>query len=164
LSHKKPKHKINPVLRKIPNTAEFPLTGKKPRSDPDYLPSSVKDKHPTWRMSLIDFEGPWGWSNISDIKALKNIQERLKSFEDMTWGEIEKKLITKGTPQNHFMSTNKICKAAKDRLKEINLDDRDTLYSLRFSNVERLWGIREAEVLYIVWWDHNHSVFPIHHK
>jgi hypothetical protein len=79
----------------------------------------------------------------------------------MTWGEIERKVIKKGSPQNHFMSVDKIDKKARERLKEIKLGDQESLYSLRFSGSERLWGIREAEILYIIWWDHNHSVYPI---
>ncbi len=112
-------------------------------------------------MGLIDFEGYWGWNNVNKIDMFKVIHDKLKSFESMTWSEIERKLTNKGSQQNHFMPVSKICREAKNRLKEINLDDRDTLYSLRFSGTERLWGIREGEVLYIIWWDHNHSVYPV---
>lgn len=164
MSHKRPKHKVKPSLNKIPNSIELASTSKKPRIDPENSPISTKQKKPTWRMGLVDFEGCWGWGNINQLDVFKTIQDKLKNFESMTWGEIEKKLTPKGTPQNHLMSISNICKNAKDRLKQINLDDRDTLYSLRFSNTERLWGIREGEILYIIWWDHDHSIYPVPKK
>jgi len=161
VSRRNPKNKVAPLIGKTPHNIESPFTEKKPSIDPNNAPTSVKEKKPSWRMGMIDFGGYWGWEKLNNIDSLRTIQDKLKHFETMTWGEIEKKLIRKGSPQNHFMPVNKICKDAQRRLREINLDDQDYLYSLRFSGAERLWGIREAEILYIVWWDHNHSVYPI---
>lgn len=144
-----------------PKNIIIPSGKKYPAIDPNNAPESIKHKKPVWRMGLIDFEGYWGWGNVNNVAAIKSIQDKLKNFESMTWGEIESKLIKKGSPQNHFMPVNKIDKKARERLKELHLGDQESLYSLRFSGTERLWGIREAEILYIVWWDHNHSVYPI---
>jgi hypothetical protein len=161
LKKKKPKQQAHPLVAKIPHSIESPVNKKNPTFDPAYSPASTKQKMPVWRIGMIDFGGYWGWENLNNVDSLKSIQDKLRHFEKMTWGEIEKKLIGKGTQQNHFMPVNKICKDARNRLKEINLDDQDYLYSLRFSGTERLWGIREAEILYILWWDHDHSVYPI---
>ncbi|MDO8282710.1 MAG: hypothetical protein Q7U10_08860 [Thermodesulfovibrionia bacterium] len=161
MSNKRPKWQIQPSTAKTPNRVETPSGKKTPTIDYAHSPESINQKRPVWRMGMIDFEGQWGWGNLNSADAFKTIQNRLKSFETMTWGEIATKRISKGSPQNHFMPVSKICKDARDRLKELNLDDLDELYSLRFAARERLWGIRQAEILYILWWDHNHSVFPM---
>jgi hypothetical protein len=81
----------------------------------------------------------------------------------MTWGEIEKKFGRSNT-QNHEMPVKKICKTAQERLSEIKLDDIDCLYSIRVSAKERLWGIRKDRVLYIIWWDPEHTVYTVSKK
>lgn len=75
----------------------------------------------------------------------------------MTWAEIE-------GDKNHFMPVGKVSKDAKQRLREIGLDDRDTLFSFRLSGKQRLWGYREEAVLYILWWDPEHTVYPVAKK
>ncbi|KJU85359.1 hypothetical protein MBAV_002442 [Candidatus Magnetobacterium bavaricum] len=160
MSKKKPKHKAISSVKKIPHKIESPSVKKKPARDLS-LSIESKSKNPVWRFGMVDFEGQWGWENLNRVDDFKLIQGKLKNFETMTWGEIEKKLIKKGTPQNHSIQVEKICKDAQDRLKEIKMDDRDELYSLRFSGKERLWGVREGEILYILWWDPYHTVCPI---
>lgn len=134
---------------------------KKPRVAPDNFSASIKTQKPSWQIAIMDFEGDWGWHKVNP-EQFKSIQEKLKSFESMTWGEIEKKRIKGGSQQNHTMSPTKICKEAYNRLVEIQLDDIDSLYSLRLSGVNRLWGIRrENGVFKILWWDPEHSIYPV---
>lgn len=103
---------------------------------------------------MIDFGGPWGWNKIKDSSILLTIQERLKNVETMKWPEIENR-------HNHFIQVKNIGKEAKKRLREINLEDCDTLFSFRVSGKKRLWGIRDNEVLNILWWDPEHTVYPV---
>lgn len=133
---------------------------KNPRISSDNIPTPVRSQKPSWQIALMDFEGKWGWRNV-DIEQLKSIQDRLKNFESMTWGEIEGKKTSKGSQQNHVMAVKRICKDARDRLAEIQLDDIDSLYSLRISGAKRLWGIREDGVLKLLWWDPMHSIYPV---
>ncbi|QWR76740.1 hypothetical protein [Candidatus Magnetomonas plexicatena] len=144
-----------------PKRKEKPSGKKKPNSDPANSPASIKQKMPVWRIGMIDFEGNWGWGKLNSMYDIKTILCKLKDFETMTWGEIEKKITRKGTPANHLISVDKICREARDRLREIKLDDYDNIYTLRFSGKERLWGFREAEILHILWWDNDHSVYQI---
>ena len=104
---------------------------------------------------MIDMEGDWGWFNISSKDKLIEIVEKLKQFETMTWGEIDR------NRQSHNITVDRIPTKVKQRLKECKLDDLDTLYSLRLSGRERLWGNRDNEAFYIIWWDPNHTVYPV---
>jgi hypothetical protein len=72
----------------------------------------------------------------------------------MNWGEIEKK------NKNHSIPLDHVTKAARDRLKEMNRDDLDPLFSLRLSGKVRIWGWRDQELFYIIWWDPEHTVCP----
>ncbi|MCI4626611.1 MAG: hypothetical protein L3V56_11705 [Candidatus Magnetoovum sp. WYHC-5] len=140
---KKPINKIQPIAEKTPRIAS------------NNSRSSIIDMQPVWRLSKLDFNGDWGWTNIENINTIQRIQYKLSNFESMTWGEIEK------NNNNHLIPTEKVSKAAKDRLKEINLDDCSDLYSMRLTGSERLWGIRENEILYILWYDPKHTVYPV---
>ena len=51
--------------------------------------------------------------------------------------------------------------AARDtRLRELQQDDSDGLYELRFGGKERVWGIRRDDRFCILWWDPEHMVCP----
>jgi hypothetical protein len=106
---------------------------------------------------MIDLEGPWGWLNIQSKDILVYIMEKLRYFESMTWGEID------ANRHNHPMPLDKIPKTARERLKERELDDLE-LYSFHLSGKKRIWGIREREAFYIIWWDPEHTVYRVQKK
>ena len=136
---------------------------KEPRIDPAISPDGIFKKCPVWRLGRVDFGGKWGFENI-EKSVLKQMLDKLESFESMTWGEIEKKVDKGGQRQNHAILMEKVCKEARDRLKKLNLLDFGNLYQLRFSGEKRLWGIRDAEVMHVLWWDPYHTVYPIEKK
>ena len=41
----------------------------------------------------------------------------------------------------------------------LQLDDNETLISLRLKGRQRVWGIRILSVLNLLWWDPEHEVF-----
>lgn len=143
--------------KKHPKTGVTPHPTKKPQIDPSNLPDSILKKKPLWRFQMIDFEGAWGWNNISDKSVLFDIYSRLKSFETMTWAEIE-------GSENHLIETYKICKDARDRLKEIGYEGFENLFSFHVTGKKRIWGIRDTEALNILWWDPEHTVYPVPKK
>lgn len=104
--------------------------------------------------------GPWGWFNIKekDKGILLDIRNRLGEFEKMTWGEIERK------NQNHPIPVDKVDSKARKRLVEIQLDFVENLYSLRITKQSRLWGYRDHNLFYILWWDPGHTVYPFNKK
>ncbi|MCP4154853.1 MAG: hypothetical protein GY757_44435 [bacterium] len=108
----------------------------------------------------MDAEGPWGWGNIQSKDSLIDIIRKLQDFETMTWGEIDNKKSC------HLTFIEKIDKHAKERLGEIQIDaeSQRVLYQLRLTGKERVWGIRELDAFYIVWWDPEHKVYPVNKK
>lgn len=137
---KRPKHKGSPSTSKEPRA----LFG----TDPMRLP-------PAWQVSLMEMMTPYGWRDIRPEK-LREVREKLKDFESMTWHEI----LTASRHRNHPVSIDQLCKEARDRLEEIGQADIEELVSLRLSGPERVWGIRAENVLKILWWDPSHAVCP----
>ncbi len=81
------------------------------------------------------------------------IFQRIRDFETMTWHEIRR-------TGSHAIPVSEICPDARRCLEEIGLGDTDELFSLRLTGKQRLWGIRDREILRILWWDPEHHVCP----
>jgi hypothetical protein len=75
----------------------------------------------------------------------------------MTWREI----LTDGRKQNHFIGVWQICMDAQRRLEDLGYGDLKRILSLRLSARERIWGVMEAGVLAVLWWDPDHTVYPV---
>jgi hypothetical protein len=117
-------------------------------------PSSIGRARPVWRVSSIDWGGPFGWSGLSDPGLLRELIERLRAFESMSWTSVEQ------SSGSHNVAVDRLCKEARDRLADLQQDDIDELFSLRITGRRRAWGFREAEVLRFLWWDPEHKVCP----
>jgi len=132
----------------------LPKAERKPRVAGDGENSD--SKHPIWCLGLMDFDGPWPWT--IDATTMREIHSKLVAFERMTWAAIS-------GHRHHFLTSTSLCKAAKDRLIAIKLDDAvDRIYSLALSGVERLIGIRLGREFHFLWWDPRHEVCPSQKK
>lgn len=124
-------------------------------------PESNRDKYPAWQVGMIDIDGTWGWKNVQGLYWWDTIQDKLKNFETMTWQEI---YDANGGRQhgnnNHEIPIDKLSKSARIRLKYLGYTDIDTLFSLRLSGTERVWGLLVGNVLKIIWYDASHEVYP----
>lgn len=85
--------------------------------------------------------------------VLVEITKKLGQLESQTWPEIAQK-------GSHAVEVWKLIPEARERLKHLKLDDLDTLYSLRFTGKERVWGIRSNDVFSALWWDPEHAICP----
>lgn len=90
-----------------------------------------------------------------DGAILGEVLQRLKSFESMTWAEID------GPTGGHGVETRRISRAARHRLTEIQQDDAEVLFSLRVTGRRRVWGILDEHVFKVLWWDPEHEVYPV---
>jgi hypothetical protein len=98
--------------------------------------------------------GARGAGDRLDGATLLWVLGKLGNFETMTWAEIE-------AAGSHLVRNDSgLSKAARDRLAEIELDEADTLFSLRLGGQPRIWGIRMGGVLKVMWWDPKHEVYP----
>lgn len=119
-------------------------------------PDAWRESHPAWRFSRCDFDGcVWSWSNV-DGPSLVSILTRLKELETRTWKEI---LLDKSNGSIE-VSHERIASDAKARIAS-NYSDIDTIWKLRVTQAGRVWGTRVGHVLHIMWWDPEHSVYPM---
>lgn len=73
----------------------------------------------------------------------------------MTWAEIDSHRSC------GFMPVSELSKDAREYLVETQRDDVDQLYKLRLDKRARIWGIRRGDKLRILWWDPDHTVYPM---
>jgi len=146
--------------KKHPDFKEIISNLKKPRTDTSISPESSYPKKPSWKLAKMDFQGNWGFNNINSASELKNLHSKLKNFEGMTWAQIESKKGKRGSRLNHSVRIDKLKMEVQDRLKHIRIfEEYDYLYSLHFNGKGRLWGIKDNEIFYILWWDKDHTVY-----
>lgn len=132
---------------------EPPVPSKRPKINVD--PTGYLDLHPSWRVSIIQTVDPFGW-HVATLDELRTIQQRLANLETMSWSEI----LIRGKHWNHNVELAQICPEARANLAEIGQDDVDAVLSLRLTNVGRVWGLFQAGVVRVLWWDPQHSICP----
>ena len=129
-----------------------PRSTKKATSTP--IPSTQNRKL-VWKVGGIDDNSQWGWNQISCPDFLKNIWDKMRNFETMTWGEILGR-------NHHAVAINDIIKPAKNRLEQLGYDDQAELISFHITGRQRIWAIRSGEEAFLLWWDPNHQICPSH--
>ncbi len=117
-------------------------------------PPDGGSQHPiVWRFSMLDLDGPWGWSNLATEFA-KRLCDKCSGWESMRESELF------GQGGNKRIPAQNMCSEARKRLTELELDDHGALWELRLEGKPRVWGLRSGHVFYPVWWDPEHSVSP----
>ena len=143
-NHKQPKFGAIPEIKKEPRIGNT---------------SDANAMNPAWRVSLLQWVAPYG-CHILDLETSIFIQTKLKEFEAMTWNEI----LVRDKWKNHTIKVGEIALQARNRLIEIGQDDIDELVSLRLTGTARIWGIRDQNILKLLWWDPDHQVYQSHKK
>ena len=89
------------------------------------------------------------------------IKKCMNDFASMKWSEIKQ-----DDKNNHFVDTNGMSKYYKERLS-ILVRDRiieseypERLFSLRLSEIKRIYGIQEDKKFHVIWFDPHHEVYP----
>jgi hypothetical protein len=149
---KKPFAAFNPAGEKRPVSTHEPSVRKTPVAA---ATSSPNTETPAWRIAQMEYSDPFGWHVVGGAK-LREIREKIVHFERKTWNDI----LVREKHWNHAVATTSLSKAARDRLKHLNLDDLEELVSLRLTGPERVWGYRIGFVLHVLWWDPDHQVCP----
>jgi hypothetical protein len=151
--------KIKPKKEPKANLAEH---GKIPKTTLD--PASEDHKTVVWQIGRIDHDGKWGWQGLCKNRLWNDIIPKLKDFETMTWHEIHAATKKNKGNLHHFIPKTSLNKAAQERLRELNQDDIDKLFSLRLQGAHRIFGIKDGRVLKILWFDPDHEVCPCSKK
>lgn len=108
--------------------------------------------YPSWRFSRVDKSGPFAWP-IDDLAIEGRIIQKLRAFDSMQWQKME-------GSDHHAIAVHRLSKAAQKRLAEIGQDDIDEVFSFHFSGKPRIIGIRDMNVVNLLWWDPEHQVCP----
>ena len=99
---------------------------------------------------------PHGWHALSVADA-NRIKSRLAAFETMRWKEI----LFHSAYRNHMIPVTRLAHSAQERLRILEQDDIDAVISLGITQMERVFGILEHNVLKVLWWDPNHMICPV---
>lgn len=123
-------------------------------------PDSFYDHAPVWSFQMLDDDyHKWGMVHVDDMND--TIIHKLKSYEGMTWGEIIKATGgRKNGNNNHYENISDLIPEAQKRWKELHLEEYDRIFSLRLTNLQRLYGILYDEVFRIIWFDPIHEIYP----
>jgi hypothetical protein len=137
--------------KKHPARGFEPSSEKTPRTRAPI--DQIKDLPVAWHIKSLDRAGPWCWKNIDDATLWSDIHSKLANFETMKWSEIL-------GPRHHETRKDQLIPEARSRLAEIKQDDVDILISLHLEGKKIIWGIRENNILKILWWDPKHEICP----
>jgi hypothetical protein len=115
-----------------------------------------REMRPSWRISLLEMVDPFGWHALTPEEA-QQVRGRLAGLETLTW----KQILYEGGYRNHFIRVDRLCGDARERLRQLNQDDIDSVMSLGVTQVCRVYGIMEHNILKVLWWDPNHAICPV---
>lgn len=130
--------------------AEQPTGRKKPQWAED--PSGTDGMTPLWSFARGDFNGPWPPTGEQFGKV---VIPKLAEYETHRWADIQRATHGHRGSKSHQIEVTKFEKDPRDRLAEIHVDE-DSLFSLRLSGKQRVYGIRRGRVLEILWYDPDH--------
>ena len=129
---KKNKHVDSLQNGKIPRAGSIPVTNKIPRI------AVIPDDHcqPEFRTDQMDVNGQWGWDKL-DAFHLQDLLKKIFHSQKLTWQILRDN-------GSHLVEVPSLVTEAQKRLKDLEKDDFDHLYSLRLSGQKRVWGIKEG--------------------
>lgn len=111
-----------------------------------------------WQLGKIDWKGHWGNLSSKKLDFRQLIVGLISHLETMTWAEIYGASGGRNRGNNHHpIEISSLSKKAKKRLKDIKLEDVDSIISLRINSRERLYGIRDGRALQLLWYDPWHD-------
>ncbi|HSW86595.1 MAG TPA: hypothetical protein VLG49_03745 [Rhabdochlamydiaceae bacterium] len=137
---KKPKQLAHPSENKIPKAAPF------------------KTDHclPEFKAGQMDMDGPWGWNKF-DPEQIQEVFQKIFDSQKLTWQILREN-------GSHFVQVSSLSAEAQKRLTELQKDEWEELFSLRLTGRIRIWGIKDGNILWLLWWDPNHGVCPSNKK
>lgn len=163
-----PTENNNPIIRKLPNnslepkilnnvtTTQSPIHSQNPD---DYLSLTVE-----FYLTHKDVNDSWSWgldraqldSDFTDI-----IKPYLEHPKNTKWGKLMgERYGRKNKTKHHHMYVTGIQEEVQDRWKYLELEHPE-LFTFRMSGKERIWGYRNFNKFFIVWWDPKHQLIPM---
>lgn len=131
----------NPAYKRQPKGAKKPAIGSK---DPDVL----KHLPLSWGFRRLDLSADceWSWRNL-DLAHIDELHRELSSVEGEELHVLLRQNRIKEIPAEHMTTT------AQARLKELRLEEEDSLWEIRMPSKRRAWGTIRAATFSLLWWD-----------
>lgn len=106
---------------------------------------------PVWKVAIMDKDAHvLGWQQCSK-KRWFEILDNLGEYEKLTFAEL-------GAQGCHPVPQERMKPDALARMRELKLDQVESLYSLRIMKKIRVWCLREGNLMYLLWYDPEHRV------
>lgn len=105
-----------------------------------------------------------GWEDCTDLKYFaEHILSKLQNFETQKWQEILDSSGGKSEGHgnnNHFITGDKLPRAEKIIFIKLGyMEKYEKIFSLRLSAKERLIGVVDLNIFYVLWYDAKHKFF-----
>jgi hypothetical protein len=124
-------------------------------------------KTPSYAIKEVDGDTIlWSFTLFDDFAKLKleqgdtilgcSLASHIRDLERRGWNDIFAK-----PKRDHPIGCEKLAKVAQDRLVTRKLDDIDSLWSFRCEGGMRVWGIKYNNIVFILWLDPHHRVYPV---
>jgi hypothetical protein len=147
---------VKPPKHKGPSFSEFVADRKKQPAVTEDA-DSWRERRPSWALSRCDLDGcTWSWKQVTGDDMLQ-IVRRLREYETRPWKEILQDKSNGSIEVTH----DNIAAEAKQRLIDQKLEQYDTIWKLRIEKSARVWGVRVGATFHILWWDPEHTVYPM---
>jgi hypothetical protein len=132
---------------KVPAVAKEPTPTKtvKFANDPD-----VRGKPISWRFSSADKAGPFAWSGLNDPGEFQEVIRKLADIEMLSETDLKR-------GGSHPIELHKLSPEAQQRLRDINHDDLDSIFSIRLAGKVRIHCIHHLNVMRVLWYDPEHK-------
>ena len=111
---------------------------------------------PEFKSDQMDMAGPWGWDKFDPLQ-LQEVFQKIFESQKLTWQVLRDN-------GSHLVQVDALCSKAQKRLGELGQDDCDELFSFRITGRKRIWGIKDGNILWLLWWDPEHEVCPSNKK
>lgn len=118
----------------------------------------------TWCDTKKDHDGHWSWHEPrawTPEEWAGSIYPVFTNFAKLTWGEIDALASESGHKMHHDHELSDLIEEAQDRWRALGLEQFDTLFRFRLGGTKRAWGFIAQAHFHLVWWDRNHSLYPV---
>ncbi|MCH6196831.1 hypothetical protein MHT86_04860 [Corynebacterium mastitidis] len=121
---------------------------------------SYKDKTVRWTAREIDptpaeFGCRWSLNDKETVELLRFLDD----VSGKTWRECEAE-TSDGHKRNHYHDVTGLPGAVRHRLQSLD-EAEEQVFRFRLSGRRRLWGFRSDDLFRILWYDPEHSVYPL---
>ena len=108
------------------------------------------------------------WCELDGNDVITNIIHKLEDYSTQTWSEV--KSASGGKRKNngsnsHYIPAIKLPKDYQEKyIKDGYMRNFEDVFSLRLASKKRLVGYVSNGTFFPLWYDKDHSVFPVKHK